>query len=326
MAAGLLKRHPVLADVSLGIGTWSWGDRLFWGYGRGYSDTDIQAAFQIAASAGIRFFDTAEVYGQGKSETLLGKYADEFTKAASENGAGLFPFKIATKFMPYPWRLNRGSLVKALQASLKRLGVDHVDLYQVHMPLPPINVETWMAGMIEAHQMGLINSAGVSNYDRRLMQRAFDALTRQGIQLASNQVEYHLLNRKVETNGLMAHCHELGITLIAYSPLGLGLLSGKYTPEHPPQGARAGRISRKYLAQIQPLLKLMRRVGADHEGKTPAQVAINWVIQKGALPIPGVKNLEQAEQNIGACGWNLSPDEVAELDEMSDRVTREENG
>jgi aryl-alcohol dehydrogenase-like predicted oxidoreductase len=100
----------------------------------------------------------------------------------------------------------------------------------------------------------------------------------------------------------------------------MGLLTGKYTPDNPPSGAGGGRTSRKYLAQIQPLIHVLRRIGGDHGGKTAAQVAINWVIQKGALPIPGVKNLNQAEQNTGAVGWDLTPDEVAELDEVSDRV------
>jgi aryl-alcohol dehydrogenase-like predicted oxidoreductase len=188
------------------------------------------------------------------------------------------------------------------------------------MPIPPITVETWMEAMAEAHQSGLISAVGVSNYDRDQTQRAYDTLIRQGIELASNQVEYHLLNRKIEQNGLMQQCKDLGVTIIAYSPLALGLLTGKYTPEHPPQGARGGRITKKYLAQIQPLISMLRRIGADHAGKTPAQVALNWVIYKGALAIPGAKNLNQLEQNAGALGWSISDEEAYELESLAERI------
>jgi aryl-alcohol dehydrogenase-like predicted oxidoreductase len=124
----------------------------------------------------------------------------------------------------------------------------------------------------------------------------------------------------VEKNGLLRHCQETGITLIAYSPIASGVLSGKYTPQNPLKGFRGSRYNSRYLSQMQPLIRLMKKIGMDHGGKTPAQVAINWVICKGAVPIPGVKNTSQAEQNIGAAGWRLTPDEVSMLDEASARV------
>jgi aryl-alcohol dehydrogenase-like predicted oxidoreductase len=187
-----------------------------------------------------------------------------------------------------------------------------------------VNVETWMAGMTEAYQAGLLREVGVSNYDRSWMQRAYDALAREGIHLASNQMEYSLINRKVEKSGLLKQCNELGITLIAYSPIGMGLLTGKYTPEHPPSGMRGTRYSRGFLERMAPLLTLMKRIGSDHAGKTPAQIAINWTICKGTLPIPGAKNVAQAEQNAGSVDWRLTDDEVAALDEASDRLAQEE--
>jgi aryl-alcohol dehydrogenase-like predicted oxidoreductase len=256
-------------------------------------------------------FDTAEVYGQGQSELLLG----EFIKTVDQ------PLVIATKFMPYPWRLGRGSLLKALRGSLKRLGVEQVDLYQVHQPIPPVNPETWMDAMTEAVQSGLTREVGVSNYDRNWMQRSYVALAREGIRLASNQVEYSLINRKVEKNGLLKQCQEMGVRLIAYSPLGMGLLSGKYTPENPPSGMRGGKYNRRFLERMTPLLTLIKRIGSDHAGKTPAQVALNWCICKGTLPIPGAKNVGQAEQNVGALGWRLTEEEVALLDEASEKMS-----
>ncbi len=303
-------KQSVLETVEFGVGTWAWGDRLVWGYGRAYSADDVRQAFDASIAAGVRMFDTAEVYGQGQSEHLLG----EFIKTVEQ------PLVIATKFMPYPWRLRRGSLLKALRGSLNRLGLEQVDLYQVHQAIPPVNPETWMEAMTEAVQAGLTREVGVSNYDRSWMQRSYVALAREGIRLASNQVEYSLINRKVEKNGLLKQCQELGVRLIAYSPLGMGLLSGKYTPENPPSGIRGGRYNRRFLERMTPLLTLIKRIGSDHAGKTPAQVALNWCICKGALPIPGAKNVAQAEQNAGALGWRLADEEVALLDEASEKM------
>lgn len=288
----------------LGIGTWAWGDRMVWGYGRGYSDADLQAAFQASLAAGINFFDTAEAYGRGRSERLLGQFA----RAAGQ------PVVIATKFMPYPWRLRRGDLLHALCKSLARLGMEQVDLYQIHWPFPPVPIETWMDGLAEAAEAGLVRAVGVSNYNADQMRRAHAALARRGIPLASNQVNYSLLHRRPERDGVMEACCQLGVTLIAYSPLAMGLLTGKYTPENPPPGLRGRRYGRRYLAQIQPLIGLMREIGQAHGGKTPTQVALNWVICKGAVPIPGAKSARQAEDNAGALGWRLTEGEIAALD------------
>lgn len=312
MSETTAKQHVVFEGVELGLGTWSWGDRLFWGYGRGYRDEDIRKAYDASLEAGVFFMDTAEVYGQGRSETLLGKFLAETQQQVV----------VATKFMPFPWRLGRGALLRALRHSLKRLGLSKVALYQVHWPLPPVQIEIWMEAMTDAVQAGLTDSAGVSNYDRKQMQRAYDVLTRQGVPLASNQVEYSLLDRRVEKNGLLKQCQEMGVKLIAYSPLAMGMLTGKYTPENPPQGFRARRYNAGYLASIKPLVDQLKRIGADHAGKTAAQVALNWVICKGALPIPGAKTLSQAQQNAAALGWRLTDEEVARLDEVSDRVQK----
>jgi len=151
------------------------------------------------------------------------------------------------------------------------------------------------------------------------MRRAHAVLIKRGLLLSSNQVEYSLLDRRVEKNGLLAQCHELGITCIAYSPIAKGVLSGKYSSRHPLIWAAQPQISWKYLNQIEPLIQLLQEIGQSHDDKTPAQVAINWVICKGALPIPGVKTLQQALENLGALGWRLSEDEVAALDHMTDQ-------
>jgi len=300
-----------LHAVEMGLGAWSWGDRVVWQYGRGYTDDDIRQAFQTSVAEGIHFVDTAEVYGSGRSERLAGQFVKETDQ----------PVLIATKFFPLPWRLTKNSIQAALRRSLERLGVDTVDLYQIHFPSPLLSPETMMAGMVACVDKGMTRTVGVSNFNQTQMLRAYSALAREHIPLASNQVKYSLLDRTVEKNGLLARCKELGIRLIAYSPLEMGMLTGKYTLENPPTGTRGASYG-NLLKKIGSLLKLMTAIGQDHGGKSNSQVALNWTICKGTLPIPGAKNAEQAHQNAGALGWKLTDEEVAKLDEASDAVTK----
>jgi len=297
-----------LHDAEMGLGAWSWGDRIVWDYPHGYTDEDIGQAYEATMDAGITLVDTAEVYGSGRSERLLG---------------GLMQTKgpqalVATKFLPLPWRLRQADMERALRGSLQRLQRERVDLYQIHGPFPPRSVEAWVEGLAEMKRKGLTRAIGVSNFNQDQTQRAYSVLAKYDIPLASNQVQYHLLDRRIEKNGLLARCQELGIRLIAYSPLAMGLLTGKYTPENPPPRARRRGAAGK-LRELPPLLKLMIEIGQDHGGKSPAQIAINWVICKGALPIPGAKNLQQAETNAGAVGWRLTPEQLGALDDASDK-------
>ncbi len=300
-----------LHAVELGLGAWSWGDRVVWQYGRGYTDDDIRQAFQTSITEGIRFIDTAEVYGSGRSERLAGQFLKETDQ----------PVLVATKFFPMPWRLTKDSISSALKRSLNRLELEKVDLYQIHWPTPLFGIERMMEGLVTCIDKGWARTVGVSNFDQSQMLRAYSALERRNVPLASNQVHYSLLNRRVERNGLLARCRELGIRLIAYSPLEMGLLTGKYTPANPPPGSRGGRYL-SLISRIGPLIKQMTEIGQDHGGKSNAQVALNWIMCKGALPIPGAKNASQALQNAGALGWKLTDEEAAKLDEVSDSVTK----
>ncbi len=305
-----MDSSSILKSLELGIGTWQWGDQFLWRFGQGYGEADIRAAFEACLAGGASFFDTAEIYGLGRSERFLG----QFVRAAGK------PVTIATKFFPFPWRLGKGRLLHALRRSLKRLGLERVDLYQIHFPFPPVAIETWMEALAEAVSAGLVREVGVSNYNVAQLQRAYAALARRGVRLASNQVQYSLLNRTPERTGLLALCAELDVRLIAYSPLAQGLLTGKYGPAAPPPGLRRRRYNAAYLGRLQTLLGLLRERGEAHGGKTPAQVALNWLICKGALPIPGVKTASQAAQNLGAAGWRLTEAEVAALDATSEAV------
>jgi len=295
---------------ALGIGTIAWGARMLWGYGRDYTDADLREAFDISLNAGISFYDTAEVYGMGRSEKLLGGFI---------RGAGV-EVVVATKYFPFPWRFGRQAVVNALRGSLRRLGMKQVDLYQIHWPFGLASIETLMQGLADAVEAGLTKTVGVSNYNVEQMRQGHQALARRGVPLASNQVEYSLIQRRPETSGLLDLCHELGTTLVAYMPLGMGMLTGKYTPDSPPSGVRSRRYSKGFLARVQPLIKVMRAIGETHGDKAPAQVALNWVIAKGAVPIPGVKNARQAEDNVEAINWSLTEVEVAALDAASQEV------
>jgi aryl-alcohol dehydrogenase-like predicted oxidoreductase len=298
-----------LAGIRLGLGAGAWGDRVVWQYGSGYADTEIRQAFHASISEGIRFIDTAEVYGSGRSERLLG----QFTKETEQR------VRVATKFFPWPWRLGRKSIVAALRGSLARLRLDSIDLYQIHRPTPFLSTEGMMEALVECVESGLTRAVGVSNFDEGEMLRAYSTLARHKIALASNQVHYSLLRRRPERNRVLARCKELGIRLIAYSPLEMGLLTGKYGQARLPPGNRALRYA-NVVGRLDPLLKVLTEIGQDHGGKSNAQVALNWVMAKGALPIPGAKNSEQALENAGAQGWSLAEEEVAALDAASEGI------
>ncbi|MEO7841820.1 MAG: aldo/keto reductase, partial [Anaerolineales bacterium] len=289
-----------LHAIEMGLGAWQWGDRIVWQYGHGYGQEEVRQAFQVSANEGIRFVDTAEIYGNGRSERLLGQFLKETDQ----------PILIATKFFPWPWRFTKGSVQRALKGSLARIGVESVDLYQIHWPSPVMNTDRLMGGLAECVKSGMTRTVGVSNFGQTRMLAAYSSLARHNIPLASNQVHYSLLSRAVEKNGTLARCKELGIRLIAYSPIEKGLLSGKYTTDTPPPGSRAGNYA-SLLPKLEPLIKLMTEIGQDHGGKSNAQVALNWIICKGALPIPGAKNAEQAQQNAAALGWRMTEAEVA---------------
>ena len=290
----------------MGFGTWAWGDSIFWGYGKDYGEMDLRLAFQAAVNNGITFLDTAEVYGLGKSEELIGKFIKE-TNATTQ---------IATKYMPLPWRFRAEDVADAVTASLKRLKMPSVDLYQVHFPFPSfLSQEGLMNALADEVHQGRIKAVGVSNYSAEQLREAHRVLARRGVPLAVNQVRYSLITREIETNGVLAAARELGVTILAYSPLAQGLLTGKYTMSNPPTGARSfdKRFQTAGLIKLQPVLDKLNELGEKYS-KTPAQVALNWLIcQPGVIPIPGIKTAAQVDQNAGAMGWELSEIDAIEL-------------
>ncbi len=304
------QNGPVVTPLC--IGTWAWGDKLFWNYGNDYGPEQLQEAFIAALQAGVNFFDTAEVYGMGLSEKFLGEFMQQTQQRV----------QIATKFGPLPWRFTGQSVCDALTQSLKRLQVEQIDLYQVHWPFAFfLSQKTLMNALADEVKRGRIAAVGVSNYSAEQMRDAHQILADRGVPLAVNQVRYSLLSRQIESKGIVATARELGVTLLAYSPLAQGLLTGKYTIDsiETPTGARKidPRFTKEGLQKIAPVISLLRSLGEKYD-RTPAQVALNWLIsQDNVIPIAGVKTAEHVRQNAGALGWKLNEDEIQELEKVS---------
>jgi pyridoxine 4-dehydrogenase len=311
-----MQNNQKLSLPIMGCGTWAWGNRLLWGYDRSMDD-QLQSVFNLCVSNGVTLFDTGDSYGTGKlsgqSEKLLGKFTQDYTGVGREN------ICIATKLAAYPWRLTRGSMISACGASARRIGRD-VDLAQIHWSTA--NYAPWqegalLNGLADLYERGQVKGIGLSNYGSQRLKQVYQKFSDRGIPIATLQVQYSLLSTYPVTKlGIKNVCDELGIKLIAYSPLGLGLLTGKYSEQSSlPKGIR-GLLFKQLIPQIKPLIGCLAEIGRAR-GKTVSQVAINWCICQGFIPIPGAKNVEQARENIGALDWQLDVGEVAELDKIA---------
>jgi aryl-alcohol dehydrogenase-like predicted oxidoreductase len=297
----------------LGIGAMTWGEarglaRLHpakTAYGSAHGYAEEKAALEASLAAGVTLFDTAAMYSGGASEVRLGELARR-TNAI-----------LATKF-PAGFLARAESMPRDLDASIARLG--HVDLYQHHFPSALVSIPRLMELMARAVEAGKIKAVGVSNYSAEQMRIAHAALARRGVPLASNQVEYSLLHRHPEVNGVLDACRQLGVTLIAYQPLASGALTGKYTSAARPAGLRrfTPTFRGNALEALAPVIGLLREIG-ERYGKSTSQVALRWLIEnENVLPIPGAKNGRQAADNAAALTFGLTADEMVALD----RATR----
>ena len=309
-----------LSLPQMGCGTWAWGNRLLWGYDESM-DSQLQEVFNLCVSKGVTLFDTGDSYGTGKlngqSEKLLGKFEREYT------GVNKDKICLATKLAAYPWRLTPKSMVEAGQASIQRMG--RVDLAQMHWSTAnyfPWQEEQLLDGLGDLYEQGLVKGIGLSNYGTKRLKRIHAKFSRRSIPIATLQVQYSLLSTYPVTElGIKETCDELGIKLIAYSPLCLGILTGKYTESSTyPKGLR-NLLFRRLAPEAKPLLDCVKAI-AQYNNKTMSQVAINWCIAKGAIPIPGAKNIKQAQDNIAARDWLLDAGEVAELDRVAAGINK----
>ncbi len=296
----------------LGVGTWAWGDKGTWGMG-GYdtslTEDSVAEAWDACIEAGVVLFDTAEVYGGGESERIIGRMIARDPTVRPR-------VVIATKFMPSPWKVNvKAALLSAARRSVERLGIETIDLYQIHGPISLRSHNALAEALAAAHAQGLVKAVGVSNYSAKETKSMDAALRRHGLRLATNQVEFSLLRAMPERVGLLSTCAELDVVVLDYSPIGQGRLTGKYSAANPPPGRRT--FSAHPMAQVDAVVSELRRVGEAHDGRSPSQVALAWLIAKGTVPIPGAKNRAQAQDNAGALGWRLSDGEMAALDALA---------
>lgn len=302
----------------MGCGTWAWGNRLLWGYDQSM-DQQLQAVFNLCVTNGVTLFDTGDSYGtgtlNGRSELLLGQFAREYQ--------GVGNICIATKLAAYPWRWTRQSMISAAKASAQRLQ-RNIDLVQMHWSTA--NYAPWqekglLDGLADLYEQGLVKGVGLSNYGPKRLKWVQQRFSSRGIPIVSLQVQYSLLSTYPVTElGIKDVCDELGIKLIAYSPLALGLLTGKYSESAFPKGIR-GFLFKQIIPGMRPLLTCLQEI-AQNRNKSRSQVAINWCICKGSIPIPGAKSLQQAKENIGALGWLLEEGEIAALDKAAASVDK----
>ncbi|MEA5391900.1 aldo/keto reductase [Cyanobium gracile UHCC 0139] len=315
--AAILPDPPPSVVPGVGVGTWAWGNQFLWGYDPAQDDT-LAACFHRAVDLGLTFFDTADSYGTGRyggrSESLLGDFVAALPPARRQR------LTVATKLAPFPWRLGRRGFDAAFEASLGRLR-GHLDRVQLHWSTAryaPWQEGPLLEGLADLVAEGRVGSLGISNLGPRRLRRVHDQLARRGLRLASLQVQLSLLAPDaIGAHGVASVCRELGIELLAYSPLALGLLA------QPPGESRAalpagprGLLFRRLGPRIQPLLQTMERIARAHEAPMAA-VAINWCRAHGALPLVGMRRPDQAEAAAAAAAWCLAEEERQDLDRVA---------
>jgi aryl-alcohol dehydrogenase-like predicted oxidoreductase len=291
---------------AIGVGTWQFGSTE-WGYGDDYASATAADIVHRALDLGVNLLDTAEIYGFGRSERIVGRALEDRRDDAF----------VATKLLPV-FPISPVVQWRGVQ-SAKRLGVSAIDLYQVHWPNPMVPLGTTMAGIRALVDVGLVRHVGVSNFSTDWWYRAEAAL---GSPVLSNQVQYSLAHRRPDRpGGVLPYAQEHERLLIAYSPLAQGLLGGRYDADHPPSGS-ARRNNPLFLSEnleaARGLLGALRSVALDHDA-TPAQVALAWVIRRpNVVAIPGASSVAQLEHNCEAADLELSDDDDALLTAESD--------
>jgi len=322
---------------------------------------ELEQVVSTAYASSCAFADTAERYGghmktaiglgQGETEKMTRKFLQRAEE--SQGPSGLDPV-VATKFTPIPWRTTAQSVVDACEQSRKNLGVDQIDLYQIHMPdvVQPLRFlgkdeskdEIYWDGLAECYHLGLVKNVGVCNYGPTLVEKCQKHLAKLGVPLASNQIAFSLLGRHDGAQETLNKCKELGVKTLAYYPFAMGLLCGKYSKglldaegygdskESSLTESKKTSLELKDLNKyangdgldipeggIDPLIRTMLAI-AKKKGKTLSQVALNYIISKGAIPIPGCRTVAQLEDNLGALGWRLSATEVKMLELQADNL------
>jgi len=303
----------------LGLGCWQFseGRGLVGGYWPALAPEVTRAIVSSSLAGGINWFDTAEAYGRGRSEAALARALKQAGKAPGD-------VVVATKWSPF--LRTASSLASNVESRLAYLDGFGIDLFQIHMPFGALSSHrAQMEAMADLLAAGKIGAVGVSNFSAAQMRHCHAVLKERGVALASNQVRYSLLDRRIESNGVLDAAEELGVTVIAYSPLAQGLLSGKFHADpdairrRPGPRRYLGQFRRSGLAKSAPVIEALRDI-AGRYGATPSQVALNWLVSfhgETVVAIPGASKLRHAVENVGSMTFELTPAERKKLDEMT---------
>jgi aryl-alcohol dehydrogenase-like predicted oxidoreductase len=307
----------MLSPIGLGCWQFSGGKGIIGNYWPSLQKNEIFDIVQTSLEGGINWFDTAEFYGGGESERMLAKVLKEINSTQSEQA------HIATKWWP-ALRTAR-SIGETIGVRLQMLDNRTIHLHQVHQPFSFSSVGSEMKEMAKLVKKGQIENVGISNYSAAKMRIADRVLKEQGLRLVSNQVKYNLLNRKIEHNGILDTAKELGIAIIAYSPLEQGILSGKF---HRNEGlVKAIKGPRKWssgfrasgLKKSLPLIEALEELASKYDA-SPTQIALNWMINahgETVFAIPGATKVKHAEENVKAMNFSLTRSEIDELSNVS---------
>ncbi|KAG0168311.1 hypothetical protein DFQ28_009153 [Apophysomyces sp. BC1034] len=302
--AGTIRVPPIA------VGTWQWGDTDFWDW-TPEAEQDAKEAFDTAHELGVPFYDTAEVYGKGESEREIKRFREHYSDDEKEKQV------IATKFFPEKDRVQYPDvLLSALKDSLARLGMQKADLYQIHMPIHDASIEVVADALADAYDAGLVKTVGVSNYSADEVKRMHAALKKRNIQLASNQISFSLIRTIPEKANIIKTCHDLGVAVLAFSALGMGLLTGKYSAEGPFPKPRDVFFDKLDKPQLRRLLATLKGLAEKYE-KPQSAIALNWCMMKGTIPLAGARKASHVRQNDTALGFALSEEDIAALDKDS---------
>lgn len=299
----------------IGLGAWQFSEGRGGATGIWASVTaeETDAIIKAALDGGINWFDTAEIYGFGRSERAL---ARGLQHADQHNGDVI----IATKWMPF--LRTASSITSTIEARQQALAPFSIDLHQIHAPMSFSSIEAQMDAMADLVEAGAIKAVGVSNFSAEQMYRAFKRLEQRGIPLASNQVKYSLLDRSIETNGVLDAARAFGISIICYSPLEMGLLTGKFHLDPSLLSSRPlGRRMQlqRQITKTQPLIDVLREIAADHDASV-SQVALSWLINAHGemiVAIPGATKVRHAQESAGAMQVALNDDDIKRIDQAS---------
>lgn len=294
-----------LRVFSIGLGTGQFGSRA-WGYNIRFGDEDIIKIIRHSANLGINLFDTSETYGYGKSEMLLGEALRQFDRDDL-----IIVSKVA------PWNLTNKRLPKAVERSLKRLNIDVIDLFLVHYPNFLVPIKETFRTMEKLIKRGKLRYIGVSNFSQHLLRKAQENLSFS--EIVTNEVEYNILSRKAEKE-IIPFCYKQNISIIAYSPLAGGVLSGKYSYCQPPKDkARAFNFlaKAKFLKRAQPLFEALREI-AEAKKASIAQIALSWILRlPTCVAIPAALTCEQVEENVQASNLRLSSKHIEMINDAT---------